>query len=45
MNNPETKSKQARQECGRNPVTGAQIRIGVMGSAAETIDPELAAQC
>ena len=45
MSNSESVSKQARRECGRNPVTGAQIRMGVMGSAAAAIDPELAKPC
>lgn len=31
--------------CARNAFTGAQIRIGVMGSAAELNDPDLARQC
>ena len=29
----------------RDPATGVQIRVGVMGSAAEAQDPEVAAQC
>lgn len=34
-----------REGCRRHPVTGAQIRIGVMGSAAEIDDPTLIQQC
>lgn len=45
MNTPLAKPELARQDCGQNPVTGAQIRIGVMGSAAEINDSELIAQC
>lgn len=45
MNSEEAKSEQRRQECGRNPITGARIRIGVMGSAVESLDPELAERC
>ena len=29
----------------RDPITGAQVRIGVMGSAAEPADPAVAALC
>lgn len=29
----------------RDPATGAQVRVGVMGSAAEVQDPAVAAQC
>lgn len=35
----------ARQNYCHHPVTGAQVRIGVMGSSAELDDPELARQC
>ena len=30
---------------GRDPFTGAQIRIGVMGSASAPVDPSIAARC
>lgn len=31
--------------CTRNVATGAQLRVGVMGSAAEISDPDLIQQC
>lgn len=35
----------AEREPGRDPFTGVQIRIGVMGSASEPVDPSIAARC
>ncbi len=35
----------AHQEVSRDPITGVQIRIGVMGSASEPADPPVAALC
>jgi uncharacterized protein (TIGR00725 family) len=40
-----TFSESAHGGCQHNPATGAQIRIGVMGSAAEIEAPELAQKC
>lgn len=45
MSKPVAKPEPRRQDCGHNPVTGAQIRIGVMGSAAEIDEPGLIQQC
>ena len=35
----------AEHALGRDPFTGVQIRIGVMGSASEPVDPSVAARC
>jgi uncharacterized protein (TIGR00725 family) len=35
----------AHREVSRDPITGVQIRIGVMGSASEPSDPAVAAVC
>jgi hypothetical protein len=35
----------AHREVSRDPITGVQIRIGVMGSASEPADPAVAALC
>ncbi len=34
-----------RREVSRDPFSGVQIRIGVMGSASEPVDPSVAALC
>jgi uncharacterized protein (TIGR00725 family) len=35
----------ARREVSRDPITGVQIRVGVVGSASEPADPAIAALC
>lgn len=34
-----------QREVSRDPFSGVQIRIGVMGSAAEPVDPSVSARC
>lgn len=35
----------AQREVSRDPFSGVQIRVGVMGSASEPVDPSVAALC
>lgn len=45
MTTAQTVSESRHRACQENPATGAQIRIGVMGSAAEIDERGLAQQC
>jgi uncharacterized protein (TIGR00725 family) len=42
---PDTGDEAILRRCSRNPATGAQIRIGVMGSPADVDDPVVLQQC
>lgn len=45
MHQPSAAFVTEKSHCGLHPATGVQIRIGVMGSAAEIDNPEIIQQC